>query len=605
MSHKLWETPSGIPNYDEEYKEDGKRFDELFETLHMMLFGTMVFFIIEVLFLVRAAAIQEKKWEQAEDIATKPENLALFLEDVDERQMYSDLPLGTRTKQLGYTYERIDWTLQYLAMRAEFISPRDSSEVHLAADFDYGDYLAFCLSHTLAEIVEVPLRTWMQMEFGAIAMYLVILAVDSDVQKLYWISAALLYCNMLFLWLLVKKLGWIKSQLIAQPQEKPPPHWYHGFWFLAGDVSEEETQGLLKEEGMEMSQYGSMPTPGHHGEIHNQADVHHRPKPRYLTEQNPVTERSAWGKWLLGDIPNPHERLFWFDRKGPAYIESYIRVCLLLMAVYLPVMGITLFQSNRSSGRSIAAFVVKAAIALVGWFLSFQLLVKISAQLEVSNVEMMRKRGMIDKVKAAMLSKKVIKLFRVLNKLRTYAQVSDDSRMMEDPNTSVDLSVLDERWKASIRTIFNSYDVDRSGTLDESEMLRFLHSLGKEATAAKASALCKHLDRPDPNDPEANVGDGKVSCDEFLQWMWIQQNKNEEMEPESLEDVAQGMFKLFDTDNSGTISSAELSVNLAAWGVQVSDEELRLLMQELDPNNDGTITLGEFTEMLERHDFEF
>ena len=136
-------------------------------------------------------------------------------------------------------------------------------------------------------------------------------------------------------------------------------------------------------------------------------------------------------------------------------------------------------------------------------------------------------------------------------------------------------------------------------------MLRFLHSLGKEATSEKAAALCKHLDRPDPGDPEAVSGDGKVSCDEFLQWMWIQQNKNDQMEPESLEEVAQGMFKLFDTDHSGTISSAELAVNLAAWGVQVSDEELRLLMQELDPNNDGTITLGEFTEMLERHDFEF
>jgi len=40
----------------------------------------------------------------------------------------------------------------------------------LKHDFDYADYLSCCLTHDLAEIVEVPLRTWIFIEFVFVVM---------------------------------------------------------------------------------------------------------------------------------------------------------------------------------------------------------------------------------------------------------------------------------------------------------------------------------------------------------------------------------------------------------------------------------------------------
>jgi len=48
-------------------------------------------------------------------------------------------------------------------------------------------------------------------------------------------------------------------------------------------------------------------------------------------------------------------------------------------------------------------------------------------------------------------------------------------------------------------------------------------------------------------------------------------------------------FKVFDMDNSGTISSAEIYRVMSSIGQQVSDEELKCILEEVDKNGDGAI----------------
>ena len=48
-------------------------------------------------------------------------------------------------------------------------------------------------------------------------------------------------------------------------------------------------------------------------------------------------------------------------------------------------------------------------------------------------------------------------------------------------------------------------------------------------------------------------------------------------------------FRVFDKDNSGTISSDELYQVMLSFGEQLSNEELEAMIHEVDKNNDGSI----------------
>ena len=62
------------------------------------------------------------------------------------------------------------------------------------------------------------------------------------------------------------------------------------------------------------------------------------------------------------------------------------------------------------------------------------------------------------------------------------------------------------------------------------------------------------------------------------------------------------LFRLFDRDHNGTISSAELkTVMTDISGERVSDSEIQEMIQEADTNRDGLIQLGEFVEVMKRH----
>ncbi|PKU85059.1 probable calcium-binding protein CML18 [Dendrobium catenatum] len=55
------------------------------------------------------------------------------------------------------------------------------------------------------------------------------------------------------------------------------------------------------------------------------------------------------------------------------------------------------------------------------------------------------------------------------------------------------------------------------------------------------------------------------------------------------------VFNRFDADGDGKISASELGNVVRALGSNVSDEELRSMIEEMDANQDGFVDLGEFT----------
>jgi Ca2+-binding EF-hand superfamily protein len=332
-----------------------------------------------------------------------------------------------------------------------------------------------------------------------------------------------------------------------------------------------------------------------------------RALPPFMQEQK-MTSRSWLGKQLLGDLPNLHEQLFWFDRKGPKFIESYIRLSLILLAIYVPLQGVlminTFVPELKSGKESLTMFIIRGVITALPYLYSFRFLLKVAGkQVHVTNIEMMRKKHRIEEVKLDQKTKKIKKNMKILNTLRINAKIFRESQFVSTAghkaeNTAIDMTQMDMKWRQDIEAIFASFDVNDSGDLDEDEVFRFLKSLGQNPTKEMAHALCTALDKD---------GDGTVGKDEFVQWMYIQQKEADSTPTQTLDEVAKEMFELFDQDGSDSINRTEMQGVLSEFGILSKGEEgiqeMNTLMKELDPDGDGDITVEEFKDMLERNNF--
>ena len=61
------------------------------------------------------------------------------------------------------------------------------------------------------------------------------------------------------------------------------------------------------------------------------------------------------------------------------------------------------------------------------------------------------------------------------------------------------------------------------------------------------------------------------------------------------------LFALFDVNNDNVISSRELGSALRGLGVNISEEDLRRVMDEVDRNKNGKLEFNEFCELYERY----
>ena len=78
-------------------------------------------------------------------------------------------------------------------------------------------------------------------------------------------------------------------------------------------------------------------------------------------ERAPVTYRTPWEYFFLGDVPNQHQALFWFDRQGPQFIQDYTRFTLLYLAIYVPIVAtqfITFIAELKNEPSNIQGFVI-------------------------------------------------------------------------------------------------------------------------------------------------------------------------------------------------------------------------------------------------------
>ena len=87
-------------------------------------------------------------------------------------------------------------------------------------------------------------------------------------------------------------------------------------------------------------------------------------------------------------------------------------------------------------------------------------------------------------------------------------------------------------------------------------------------------------------------GNGKIEFSEFLSMM------SRKMGTRSFNDEALEAFKVLDKDGSGSISESELRQIMNNIGEDVTDEEIKEMMNEADLDGDGQVSFKEFAAMI-------
>ncbi len=136
---------------------------------------------------------------------------------------------------------------------------------------------------------------------------------------------------------------------------------------------------------------------------------------------------------------------------------------------------------------------------------------------------------------------------------------------------------------AEFKEAFNLFDKNGDGSISAAELRSVMQSLGHTPTDTELKDMMHEIDTD---------GNGIIEFNEFLTLMTRQAGGSD---PEGEYREA---FKVFDKNNDGLISSAELKAVMQQIGETLSDTDISEMIQEADKDGDGQINYQEFVNMM-------
>ena len=144
-------------------------------------------------------------------------------------------------------------------------------------------------------------------------------------------------------------------------------------------------------------------------------------------------------------------------------------------------------------------------------------------------------------------------------------------------------SSLTEEQIADCKEAFSLFDKDGDGSISCDELRTVMTSLGENPTTMELEEMIQGVD---------SDGNGQIEFSEFLTMM------AQKMGTRSFNDEALEAFKVLDKDGSGSISESELRQIMSNIGEDITDEEIKEMMNEADLDGDGQVSFKEFAAII-------
>ncbi|XP_044472049.1 calmodulin-like protein 12 isoform X1 [Mangifera indica] len=234
-----------------------------------------------------------------------------------------------------------------------------------------------------------------------------------------------------------------------------------------------------------------------------------------------------------------------------------------------------------------------------------------NALMEITNLSG-RGRELKDRYEAEFIEGVVKEISSKLSSSTSTSASNSTSASTSASSNLINLKRLDTYSEEELKEAFKLFDKDQNGFISAAELRLFMTNLGEKMTDEEVKELIQ----------EADVdGDGQVNYDEFVRVMLEGVVKDISSKLSSststsastsassnlinlkrldtdTEEEMKAAFKVFDKDQNGFISAAELRLFMTNLGEKMTDEEVKELIQEADVDGDGQVNYDEFVRVM-------
>jgi len=144
---------------------------------------------------------------------------------------------------------------------------------------------------------------------------------------------------------------------------------------------------------------------------------------------------------------------------------------------------------------------------------------------------------------------------------------------------------LTEEQRSDIKEAFGLFDSANTGSIQTRELKVAIRALGFEPKKEEIKKMLVEYD------PEST---GEICYDHFLSIMCAK------MAEKDVKEEIQKAFKLFDDDSTGKITFENLKRVAETLGENLSDEELREMIEEADCDGDDMVNEQEFLNIMKK-----
>ncbi|MCJ1416877.1 hypothetical protein MMC32_003216 [Xylographa parallela] len=148
---------------------------------------------------------------------------------------------------------------------------------------------------------------------------------------------------------------------------------------------------------------------------------------------------------------------------------------------------------------------------------------------------------------------------------------------------------LTEEQVSDFKEAFSLFDKNGDGQITSKELGTVMRSLGQNPSESELQDMINEVDADN---------NGTIDFPEFLTMMARKMKDTDSEDEIRVDQNIKEAFKVFDRDNNGFISAAELRHVMTSIGEKLTDDEVDEMIREADQDGDGRIDYNEFVQLM-------